>query len=254
MHALVREIIERSSLEGKFNRKFFIDEQCKTRPDDRFIFRRSPEIMKAFFGVHLPDNFYTDYYCWDTTTLAMAEPLLDLVQKGQEVLEIGCGPCATLSLFLATQGNYNQTCVDINSEFLTSATNVSNYNKVKIDFIQSDLVSNLSSKKFDVVFMNPPYLPTASLESLSINKGASELIPGDGGIDGTKILNQLLSSVPSILKPSGKLIIGINTRHLKDEIIVNKIQDFGRWKCKKYYSEKDAQPMGPYAQVYVLEL
>lgn len=80
------------------------------------------------------------------------------------------------------------------------------------------------------------------------------LIPGDGGIDGTKILSQLLLIASSILKPSGKLIIGINTRHLKDEIVIKKIQALKHWKWKKFYNEKDAQPNGPYAQVYILEL
>lgn len=255
MNTLVREILEKSSIDGYLSKKLFIKEQCKTNPDDRFIYRRSQEIMDAFFGIQIPEDFHTDYYFWDTTTLAMAEPLLNLVQKDYDILEIGCGPCATLSVFLAKHVLTNQTCIDINSEFLRSASLVSNHNKVKIDFIQSDLVSNLSGKKkFDVVFMNPPYLPPESLDSLSINKGASELIPGDGGIDGTKILSQLLSIASSILKPSGKLIIGINTRHLKDEIVIKKIQALEHWKWKKFYNEKDAQPNGPYAQVYILDL
>ena len=254
MQTLVEELLHRSSIDGKFNNKLLIEEQCKTNPDDRFIYRRSPEIMSAFFGIQVPKNFKTDYYFWDTTTLAMAKPLLDLIRNGQDVLEIGCGPCATLSIYIAKHASLKQTCVDINSEFLRSAATIAEHNNVKLEFIVSDIVSSIPTKKFDLVFMNPPYLPPSSIDSLSINKGDSELIPGDGGIDGTKVLDQLLETIPSILKPAGKLIIGINTRHLKDEIVIQKINESGIWKLKKYYSEQDAQPCGPYAQVYILEL
>ena len=57
------------------------------------------------FGIVAPSQDHVDYYFWDTTTLAVKQPLLELVHDQAKVLEIGPGAAGTLSIFLGMHKN-----------------------------------------------------------------------------------------------------------------------------------------------------
>lgn len=253
MNELVAEILNRSTKNGYFDRGQFRKEQCATDPADRFIYRRSPELVNAYFGIAIPPDIETNYYFWDTTTLSMVDPIFDLSANRTTTLEIGCGPSATLSVCLAKhKPELKLTCADINPEFLNSAKVVARHNDVEIAFIESDMMNGLKGRKFDMVFMNPPYLPAANTRHLNISSRDAEFGCGDGGSDGMLVIRQFLDQVPAVLAENGIAVLGINTRHLSDAVVVSEIERCGFRTMHRYYDQASAQPNGPCAQVYLL--
>ena len=72
------------------------------------------------------------------------------------VLDIGTGSgCIAISLKKSL--NCNLTAVDISDDALEVAKNNAFDNNVKIDFVKSDVFSNINNK-FDVIISNPPYI------------------------------------------------------------------------------------------------
>jgi methylase of polypeptide subunit release factors len=255
MNDLVSELLSRSTKNGRFDRNLFTREQCATNPRDRFTYRRSPEIVSAYFGFSIPAEIETDYYFWDTTTLSMVDPLSNLSSNCTNILEVGCGPPATLSVYLAKHGvGLKLTCVDINPAFLKSAETVARHNGAPIAFFESDMMTSVKPRKFDLVFMNPPYLPQENTRQLEISPNDSEFGCGDGGGDGTFVIRKFLEQAPSVLAKNGTAVLGINTRHLRDSIVVSEIERCGFWKMQRYFDQSSAQPNGPFAQVYLLHV
>lgn len=255
MNELVAEILNRSSKDGHFDRGQFRQEQCATDPADRFIYRRSPELVNAYFGIAIPPETETDYYFWDTTTLSMVDPIFEISANRTKTLEIGCGPSATLSVCLGKHSpQLKLTCADINPVFLNSAREVARHNGVEIAFIESDMVIGLKGRKFDMVFMNPPYLPAANTGNLGISPRDAEFGCGDGGSDGIDVIRKFLDQVPAVLAENGIAVLGINTRHLGDAVVVSEIERCGFRTMHRYYDQASAQPSGPCAQVYMLAL
>jgi len=85
--------------------------------------------------------------------------LLDYIEelnlKNNSFLELGCGS-GIISLFAASKGA-KVTATDINEKALEYLLKSSEINKLSIDIIHSDLFTNLPSKPFDYIIINPPY-------------------------------------------------------------------------------------------------
>ena len=76
--------------------------------------------------------------------------------------------------------------------------------------VQTDLFNGLSSsKKFNIIAANPPYIPTDILRGLKIYQREPELAL-DGGCDGLAILRPLISKVGSFIADPGLILIEIN--------------------------------------------
>lgn len=73
-----------------------------------------------------------------------------------DILDIGTGSGA-ISIALKKNLNSNITAVDISSEALDVAKENANINGTIIDFIESDVFSNVKGE-FDVIISNPPYI------------------------------------------------------------------------------------------------
>lgn len=72
-----------------------------------------------------------------------------------------------------------------------------NKNK-KIQFIYSDLFSNIKDKKkFDLIIFNPPYLPSQEIKIKEI----------DGGKNGTEIIERFLKQARYFLRLKGKILL-----------------------------------------------
>lgn len=95
-------------------------------------------------------------------TEELVEKTVDYVKKHfnkqcVDILDIGTGSgCIPISIAKLIS-NSKVSAVDISKDALEVAKENANLNKVNINFIESDVFSNIDSK-FDVIISNPPYI------------------------------------------------------------------------------------------------
>lgn len=80
-----------------------------------------------------------------------------------------------------------------------------------INFFQGDLFDALPPlSSFDVIVTNPPYIPTAVIDTLDIQVRDYEPRAAlDGGEDGLTIIRRILLEAPTFLNPGGVLLMEI---------------------------------------------
>lgn len=72
------------------------------------------------------------------------------------IIDLGTGS-GCIAITLKKKLNSNVSAIDISKEALEVARENAKKNKVEIDFIQNDMLDNISNK-FDVIISNPPYI------------------------------------------------------------------------------------------------
>ena len=181
--------------------------------------RTSSAITRMLFGVRVAPAL--DRNQWDFTTLVLKKALGLLIKPGQRVLEIGVGDNAVLSIFLARQASVDLLAVDLDPGVVENARKSLANNGVTFEVFQSNIFSNCSGR-FDVVFWNCPYVPSAAQQDRSVRiEGESNW---DGGDDGTQLVRRFLSEAPPFLTPSGMLLLGINTFYLSRSTIAEIVE------------------------------
>jgi release factor glutamine methyltransferase len=74
-------------------------------------------------------------------------------------------------------------------------------------FIQTDLLCALNGP-FDLICANLPYIPTATLAELEVNRHEPRLAL-DGGADGLRLIEPLLEQAVNRLAPGGRIVLEI---------------------------------------------
>ena len=114
----------------------------------------------------------------------------------------------------------------------------SRQHKVEINWIESDLFSNLSGKKFGLIVCNPPYVETSLIQG---RLRFEPRIALEAGNDGLSVINNVLIQAPKYLLNKAGLIIefGCDQRPAVEEILLtrgcyqiqNWIKDYqGHWR------------------------
>lgn len=139
------------------------------------------------------------------------------------VLEVGCGT-GCISLSIASERSGRAQCVAIDIE--PHAVDLSIRNRDALGISPSDvdvrlgnLVSPLNRETewgtFDVLVSNPPYIPSAVMESLPHEVADFEpALALDGGADGLDIFRRLVNAAPHMLRPGGLLACELYEGHL----------------------------------------
>lgn len=139
------------------------------------------------------------------------------------VLEVGCGTgCISLSIVSERSGRARCVAIDIEPR----AVDLSIRNRdalgispADVDVRLGNLVSPLSRETewgtFDVLVSNPPYIPSAVMESLPHEVADFEpALALDGGADGLDIFRRLVNAAPHMLRPGGLLACELYEGHL----------------------------------------
>lgn len=143
------------------------------------------------------------------------------------ILDIGTGSGA-ISIVLKNELNSNVTACDISEKALNTAINNAKINNSNINFIKSDIFSNVNSK-FDIIISNPPYISSDEVIMDSVKKYEPNLAlyaPNDGLYfyeeilkDARKYLNDKFIIAFEIGWWQGNLIYDIAKRYFNDSII-----------------------------------
>ena len=124
------------------------------------------------------------------------------------ILEIGTGSgCIAISI-----SSYLKDCtitaLDISTKALNIAKNNATHNHVlnRINFIESNLFSNVPPSKFDIIVSNPPYIPSKDILTLMPEVKLHEPLTAlDGGIDGLDFYKRIIKGSISRLNQNGLL-------------------------------------------------
>lgn len=139
------------------------------------------------------------------------------------VLEVGCGT-GCISLSIASERSGRVQCVAIDIEPRAVDLSIRNrdalgISPVDVDVRLGNLVSPLNRETewgtFDVLVSNPPYIPSAVMESLPHEVADFEpALALDGGADGLDIFRRLVNAAPHMLRPGGLLACELYEGHL----------------------------------------
>lgn len=139
--------------------------------------------------------------------------------KNISILDIGTGSgCISIAL-KKTNEDFKIDACDISENALNMAKNNALYNDVSINFILSDIFSNINNK-YDVIISNPPYIgKNEEIEELVYNNEPHlALFASD---DGLYFYDKILSNIHYYLKD--KYIIGFEIGYLQADMIKDMI-------------------------------
>lgn len=143
------------------------------------------------------------------------------------ILDIGTGSGA-ISIVLKNELNSNVTACDISEKALNTAINNAKINNSNINFIKSDIFSNVNSK-FDIIISNPPYISSDEVIMDSVKKYEPNLALYASN-DGLYFYEEILKYAKKYLNDKfiiafeigwwqGNLICDIAKRYFNDSII-----------------------------------
>ena len=137
--------------------------------------------------------------------------LSTLNSQPSTALDFGTGTGCIAIALAAKCPNAKTTALDISTDALALAKQNAGQNKVqeRIEFVRGDGFAALSAgTQFDLIISNPPYIPSAEIETLQPEvrdfdpRGAL-----DGGADGLDFYRMLAVRSQAFLKPDGKIML-----------------------------------------------
>jgi release factor glutamine methyltransferase len=131
-----------------------------------------------------------------------------------QIIDLGTGSGAIAVALAKNLDQAKITAVDISPAALKIAEwNVEKHDVVsKVDLLQSDFFSQLdSSRQFDIVCSNPPYVSESEYAQLSRTvRDYEPKLALVSGTKGSECIERLLHEAPARLKPGGRLIIELS--------------------------------------------
>ena len=146
-------------------------------------------------------------------TEELAVMAANALEDGQSVLDLCTGSGAiAVAVYKETQRrgcNIKMTAVEISAEALELAKENEEANEADILFVQSDLFTRLRGR-FDLIISNPPYIPSADIETLQTEvKDYEPRIALDGGADGLDIYRRIAAEAAKYLNRGGMLMMEV---------------------------------------------
>ncbi len=133
--------------------------------------------------------------------------------KDPFVLEIGCGTGAISISIASVIAKSRIIATDISKEAIKlSSKNIDRLDlKERISVVNADLLECFgSSKKFDMIISNPPYIPNKELDEVDNLVKKEPVLALNGGVGGVRIINKILKYSSGILKRGGLIFIEID--------------------------------------------
>lgn len=211
---MIRNSLEEvsTSKEKEFQEK--LDEIVKGKPLQYITH------LQEFMGL----NFYVDENVLipQPDTEILVEQALEKIQSVEkqkiQILDL-CTGSGAIAISIANQlqtiaqimqeKEYQIVATDISDQALEVAKKNATQKQVQIQFLQSNIFSNLKGREFDVIVSNPPYIETRIIETLSKEVKQEPRIALDGGEDGLKFYREILENAKRYLKKDGYVLVEI---------------------------------------------
>jgi ribosomal protein L3 glutamine methyltransferase len=107
--------------------------------------------------------------------------------------------------------NADVDAADISSDALAVALrNVAEHGlQSRVNLIRSDLLSNLTEKRYDLIVSNPPYVTSVAMEELPPEYRHEPKVALAGGDDGLDAVRTILAKAADFLTPEGLLVVEV---------------------------------------------
>ena len=159
-----------------------------------------------FAGVELKTDTRALIPRGDTEVLVEAALSLGLDEKAR-ILDI-CTGSGAIAVVLALKTGASVTASDISEEALALAKENAEKTGVNIAFVKSDLFEEIEGT-FDLITANPPYIPSATVDTLDAYVKKEPRLALDGGEDGLDCYRKIAATVYPHLADGGKLMMEI---------------------------------------------
>ncbi len=135
-------------------------------------------------------------------------------KKNVTALDVGTGSGCIAIALAKNIPDLKLLAVDLSSAALDIARQNAAIHWVddQIQFIHSDLFSNLQPATFDLITANLPYIPSETLKNLDVYTREPSLAL-DGGKDGLKLIRRLVEEAPRWLAPDGLILLELDSSH-----------------------------------------
>jgi methylase of polypeptide subunit release factors len=178
-----------------------------------------PAVLQLLFGVHPVGTVR-----FDAVTLLLRAVALPYARDASSIGEIGPGPGALLSGWLARKTGKKVLAVEIDPSVVTEARRA--VVGLAVEIVQGDGPGALPAP-VDLLVANPPYIATdvgmTGLSGLGLRQ-----LAWDGGPDGTSVISRWLVEASGMVRPGGHLLIGV-ARRWQPERSVEALLEGGRW-------------------------
>ena len=172
-------------------------------------------------------------------TEILVEEVIKIAKKinARKVLDLCTGSGAIAVSLAKYLPQAEITAIDISNDALKIAKKnaISNNVQNQITFISSDMFTNLSEEKFDIIVSNPPYIKTNVIKNLDIQVQSEPCIALDGGKDGLDFYKKIINESYQYLKYNGYLCLEIGFDQKID--VIELIENTERFTGT--YSKKD---------------
>lgn len=148
----------------------------------------------------------------DTETLC--EEALKINGRGKTLLDLCCGT-GCIGVSLAKLGGFEVTFGDISRDCLALARENAALNGVPGKFLLTDMFSDISDS-FDLICVNPPYIPTSELASLQTEVKREPVLALDGGADGLDFYRSIACDYATHISPGGALLMEVGAGQAAD--------------------------------------
>ena len=129
----------------------------------------------------------------------------------QAALDLCTGSGCLAILLAHTFPNADVDAADISSDALAVALrNVADHGlQGRVNLIRSDLLSNLTEKRYDLIVSNPPYVTAMAMEELPPEYSHEPQIALAGGDDGLDAVRTIVANSARFLSPDGVLVVEV---------------------------------------------
>jgi release factor glutamine methyltransferase len=136
------------------------------------------------------------------------------------LLDLGTGSGCLLLSALREYPNAHGTGLDISPAALAVAQRNAEALALapRVQFLQSDWLAQLDrDTRFDMVLMNPPYIPTRDIATLAPDvRNHEPMLALDGGADGLDCYRKIFSQFPLYLSPHALILIEVGVHQAQD--------------------------------------
>ena len=172
-------------------------------------------------------------------TEILVEEVIKIAKKinAKSILDLCTGSGAIAVSLAKYLPDTEITALDISSDALKVAKKnaISNGVENQITFVSSDLFTNLSEEKFDIIVSNPPYVKEEIMDKLDEQVKREPKIALNGGKDGLNFYKKIIKQAYQYLKYKGYLCLEIGFDQKIDVIELIENEE----KFENTYSKKD---------------